>query len=192
MGSAGTTERDRRRFVLAVTVSCLFFLAVGRLWGEDIGLKLQQTPTTTNGWLFIGWLIGGPPYLITGLAWYERRRLRPRQRRNLTYLLALWIGLSMFVLPARLDGSGTQFGTAALVGDPLSIGWAWGALANMLGFGFTGLVLMVLTRSVRGRPTRQQRDLTMRFVERAWMVLLVVSLGFALYGRGTGVFHSGT
>jgi uncharacterized protein involved in exopolysaccharide biosynthesis len=49
----------------------------------------------------------------------------------------------------------------------------------------------VLHRSV-DVPSREQRDLTARFLERAWLVLLVVSLGFALYGARTGVFHGGS
>jgi hypothetical protein len=85
----------------------------------------------------------------------------------------------------------SQFGTGALVGDPLSSGWAWGALAAIIGLVFTALVLLVLHRTV-DEPTPQQRELTVRFLERAWLVLLVVSLGFALYGGRTGVFQGGS
>lgn len=183
---------DALRVVRAVTASCLLFLALGITYGEKIGTWLQNTPTTTNGWLFIGWLIAGPPYLIAFLCWHERARLRPSQRRNLTYLLALWIGLSMFVLPARVHGVDVQFGTAALIGDPLSAGWIWGALANLVGFGFGAVVLVVLRRSVKGRPTRRQREMTIRLLERAWLVLLLASVGFALYAPNTGFVHTGT
>jgi hypothetical protein len=186
-----TDVSDRRRFFLAVAGFAVFFTALGRLLGEDIALELQKTPTTTNGWLFIGWLVSAPPFALTLVTWHERRRLRPKQRRDRTYVLAAWIGLSMFILPARTSSIDSQFGTGALVGDPLSIGWAWGMLANLIGFAFTALVLTVLHRTV-DEPTREQRDLTARFLERAWLVLLVVSLGFALYGEGTGVFHGGT
>ena len=92
---------------------------------------------------------------------------------------------------ARTVGVDSQFGTGALVGDPLSAGWAWGALAAVVGLAFTAIVLRVLHRSVDD-PTREQRDLTVRFLERAWLVLLVVSLGFALYGGRAGVFNGGT
>ena len=60
----------------------------------------------------------------------------------------------------------------------------------MIGLVFTGLVLLVLHRSVHA-PTAPQRDLTVRFLERTWLVLLLVSLGFALYGSHTGVFQGG-
>jgi len=86
----------------------------------------------------------------------------------------------------------SQFGTGALIGDPLSAGWAWGALANIIGVVFAALVLFVLYRSVEA-PTREQRDLTIRFLERAWLLLLTVSLGFALYDGGrSGMFPGGS
>jgi len=186
-----TDAFERRRFVITVVAFAVLFTAVGRLYGEDIALQLQKTPTTTLGWRFIGWLVSAPPAVLTTITWHERRRLRTEQRRNRGLVLAVWIGLSMFVLPARTTSIDSQFGTGALVGDPLSSGWAWGALATIVGLTFTALVLLVLHRSV-DVPTRAQRDLTVRFLERAWLVLLVVSLGFALYGARTGVFHGGS
>ncbi len=192
MRSIRTSGADRRRFVRAVAGFGMLFGAIGVTCGEQIGLQLQETPTTTLGWLFIGWLIGGPPYLVTILCWHDRDRFRPRQRRNLAYGLGAWIGLSMFVLPARVNGVDEHFGTAALVGDPLSVGWAWGTLANLVGFAFAALVLTVLHRSVPGRPSPEQLDMTIRFLERAWGLVLLVSLGFALYGQDSGIFQSGT
>lgn len=189
-GEDRTDTSERRRFVLAVVAFAVVFTAVGRMYGEDIALELQKTPTTTLGWRLIGWLVSGPPLVFTMMVWHERRRLTPKQWRDRSWLLAAWIGLNMFVLPARTTSTDSQFGTAALVGDPLSTGWAWGAAAAVVGLAFTGLVLLVLHRSV-DEPTPEQRDLTMRFLERAWLVLLVVSLGFALYGDGTGVFQGG-
>jgi hypothetical protein len=182
---------ERRRFVLATVGFAVLFLAVGRLLGEDIALQLQKTPTTGLGWRFIGWLVAAPPAVLTMITWHDRRRLRPRQRRDRGLVLAVWIGLSMFIVPARTAGVDSQFGTGALVGDPLSSGWAWGALAAIIGLVFTALVLLVLHRTV-DEPTPQQRELTVRFLERAWLVLLVVSLGFALYGGRTGVFQGGS
>jgi hypothetical protein len=182
---------DVRRFVLTAVASAVLFTAIGRLYGEDIAMKLLNTPTTELGWRFIGWMVSAPPAVLTMVVWHERRRLRPKQRRDRSLVLATWLGLSMFVLPARTAGVDSQFGTGALVGDPLSAGWAWGALASVIGLVFTGLVLLVLFRTVES-PTREQRDLTVRFLERAWLVLLVVSLGFALYGAHTEVFHGGS
>ncbi|MGY2877085.1 hypothetical protein ACVW00_004275 [Marmoricola sp. URHA0025 HA25] len=184
-------RKDIRRFVLAVVGFAVLFTALGRIYGEDIAMKLLDTPTTTQGWRFIGWLVAAPPAVLTMITWHERRRLRPRQRRDRSLVLAGWIGLSMFVLPARTTSVNSQFGTGALVGDPLSEGWAWGATATVIGLAFSGLVLLVLHRTV-AEPTREQRDLTVRFLERAWLVLLVVSLGFALYGARTDVFHGGS
>jgi hypothetical protein len=188
------TPDDRaeiRRFALAAVGFAVLFATLGRLFGEDVATALQNTPTTTLGWRFIGWLVAAPPAVLTMVTWHERRRLRAQQRRARSYALALWAGLSMFILPARTAGVHSQFGTGALVGDPLSEGWAWGALAAVIGLVFTGLVLLVLHRSVEV-PTRAQRDLTVRFLERAWLVLLVVSLGFALYGARTDVFNGGS
>jgi hypothetical protein len=190
--ATGHSDRaDVRRFLLAVVGFGVLFTAIGRIFGEDIAMQLQNTPTTTLGWRFIGWMVAAPPAVLTMITWHERRRLRPKQRRDRSLLLACWLGLSMFVLPARTASVDSQFGTGALVGDPLSEGWAWGALAAVVGLVFTALVLVVLFRSV-DVPTRAQRDLTVRFLERAWLVLLVVSLGFALYGARTDVFHGGS
>ena len=121
-----TDVLERRRFVLAVVGFAVLFTAIGRLFGEDIALELQKTPTTSLGWRFIGWLVSAPPVVLTIITWHERRRLRPGQRRDRAYLLAGWLGLSMFVLPARTTSIDSQFGTGALVGDPLSAGWAPG------------------------------------------------------------------
>jgi hypothetical protein len=189
-----TVDSDRadvRRFLLAVVGFGVLFTAIGRIFGEDIAMQLQNTPTTTLGWRFIGWMVAAPPAVLTMITWHERRRLRPKQRRDRSLLLACWLGLSMFILPARTASVDSQFGTGALVGDPLSEGWAWGGLAAVAGLVFTALVLVVLFRTVDA-PTRAQRDLTVRFLERAWLVLLVVSLGFALYGARTDVFHGGS
>jgi hypothetical protein len=191
-GEAWRTDAgDRRRFVLAVVAFAVLFTALGRLYGEDIALELQKTPTTALGWRLIGWLIAGPPLVFTMAVWHERRRSTPKQWRDRSLLLAAWIGSNMFVLPARTTSTDSQFGTGALVGDPLSTGWAWGAVAAIVGAVFSGLVLLVLRRSVE-HPTVDQRDLTIRFLERAWVVLLLVSLGFALYGDRVGIFHGGT
>lgn len=182
---------DRRLFVLATLGFAVLFLVVGLRFGETVALQLQKTPTTTLGWRLVGWLVAAPPYVFTLVVWHERRRPSRDRLRQRLVLLAAWIGLTLFVLPSRLTSVEDYFGTGALVGEPLSTGWAWGALAAVLGLAFTGLVLLVLHRTV-DEPTTQQRDLTARFLEVAWLVLLVVSLGFALYGGRTGVFHGGT
>lgn len=192
MGTDGDQRTDLRRFLLVAAAFAILFGGIGRLWGEDIALELQKTPTTELGWLFIGWLVSGPPFIIAALVWHEGGRLKPSQRRERGLLLAAWIGLNMLVAPARLDSVDSQFGIGALVGDPLSLGWAWGMLANVIGLAFAALVLTVLHRTVPGKPTRAQTDLTYRLLERAWLVLLLVSLGFALYGNDAGIFHSGT
>lgn len=192
MGTTGDSRTELRRFLVAVFAFGVIFGAIGRTWGEDIAMELQKSPTTEIGWLFIGWMVSGPPFIVAALVWHEGGRLKPSQRRYRGLLLAAWIGLTMFVLPARVDSVDAQFGTGALVGDPLSLGWAWGMLANVVGFVFAGLVLTVLHRTVPGRPTQRQLDMTYRLLERAWLVLLVVSLGFALYGSDAGIFHSGT
>lgn len=186
-------RRDLRRFAAAVTAFSLLFAALGRFFGEDLALQLQRTPTTSTGWLLLGWLVGGPPILVTALVWHERRHLRRNRRVRLSYLLAGWVALGAFLAPARVGWVGLdhQFGTGALVGDPLSAGWAWGALANVVGIVFSAAVLWTLNSTVPGGPSDDQRDMTARFLERTWMVLLVVSLGFALYGSGAGLIQTG-
>ena len=192
MGSNRTTMSDARLFALAVVGFGVLFLAVGRFLGEDIALQLQKTPTTRDGYLFFGWLIGGPPYLLAILLWNARERLDPTELRNRILAVSAWIGLGMFILPAKLHSVDAQFGTGALVGDPLSGGWAWAMLANLVAFCFAGLVLVVLHTSVPERPTQAQRELTVTFLERAWLVALVAGLGFALYGGATGLFSTTT
>jgi len=192
MGRYRTQVSAGRRFALSIVGFSVFFLALGRFLGEDLALQLQKTPTTREGWQFFGWLVGGPPFLLAILLWNDRKRVAPTQLRNRTLALSAWIGLGMFVLPARLDSVNEQFGTAALVGNPLSIGWAWAMLANAVAFLFAGLVLLVLHKSVPSGPNQTQRDLTARFLERAWLVVLIAGLGFALYGDATGLFSTTT
>ena len=183
---------DGRRFALSIVGFCVLFLAVGRFLGEDLALQLQKTPTTREGYQFFGWLVGGPPFLLSILLWNGRARLARSEVRNRTVALSAWIGLGMIILPAKLDSVNEQFGTAALVGDPLSLGWAWAMLANLVAFLFAGLVLLVLHKSVPNGPNQVQRDLTVTFLERAWLVALVAGLGFALYGGATGLFTTTT
>jgi hypothetical protein len=192
MGSNRTRVSDGRRFALSIVGFGVLFLAVGRFLGEDIAMQLQKTPTTRDGYLFFGWLVGGPPFLLAILLWNARARVKPSELRNRTYAVSAWIGLSMFVLPAKLDSVDKQFGTGALVGDPLSGGWAWAMLANVVAFAFAGAVLFVLHRSVPQGPNQAQRELTVTFLERAWLVVLVAGLGFALYGGATGLFSTTT
>lgn len=187
--AAGVSEP--RLFGLAVLGFAVLFTVIGLRYGQAIALQLQDTPTTDLGWRLIGWGVAGPPWLLTMITWHERARFRPEQLRRRGVLLAAWIGLSMLVLPSRLTSVEQQFGTGALVGEPLSTGWGWGALGALVGLVFTGLVLLVLHRSVHA-PTTLQRDQTVRFLERAWLVLLLVSLGFALYGSRTDMFQGGT
>jgi hypothetical protein len=192
MGRYRTQMSDGRRFVLSIVGFCVLFLAAGRFIGEDVALQLQKTPTTRDGYLFFGWLVGGPPFLLAILLWNARARLAPTLLRNRMLAVSAWIGLGMFILPAKLDSVDQQFGTGALVGDPLSGGWAWAMLANLIAFTFAGLVLLVLHKSVPQGPNQVQRELTVTFLERAWLVVLVAGLGFALYGGATGLFSTTT
>ena len=191
MADRESDASDRRLLVVATLGFAVLFLVLGLRFGEDVALQLQKTPTTDLGWRLVGWLVAAPPYVVTMVVWHERRRPTREQLRQRLVLLAAWIGLTLFVLPARLTSPEDQFGTGALVGDALSAGWAWGALGALIGLAFTGIVLLVLHRTV-DEPTPEQRDLTVRFLEVAWVVLLVVSLGFALYGARTGVFTGGS
>ncbi len=193
MGSNRTPLSDRTMFLLSIAGFSLFFLILGRIAGEDIAVQLQLTPTTVEGWLFLGWLVAGPPYLVAAIFWNERDRLSPSKIRNRSLVLGAWIGMTMFILPARLLGADAQWGTGAIVGNPLSAGWVWGMAANVAAAIFAGLVLLILHKSTRKKPTAEQRRMTARFLEAAWLGALVVTLGLSLYGgNGAGIFNNGT
>jgi len=185
MGGRRTDGSDIRRF-LNVLVSTGFLVgAVGVVWGKEIADALEKTATTETGWLMIGWLISGPPLLLAVLAWHDRRRLKPQRRLDLSIYLAIWIGLSMLVLPARIDGPAHHFGKGSSVAEPLSTGWAWGVAGNLVGLLFFGIVLWIFRSSVRGRPTAEQEYVTYRFLEIGWLLILLISLAFALYADPT-------
>jgi hypothetical protein len=195
MGSKRTLPSGRALFAISVLGSAFLFLLLGRIAGENIALELQKTPTTTEGWLLMGWLVGGPPYLVAVIFWNEHGRFRSREVRLATALIGVWIGMTMFIAPARVLGVDTQFGTGAIVGNPLSAGWVWGAVANAGMAVFSTIVLLVMRSATasHGGPTDDQRRMTARFLEAAWLVTLVVTLGLALYGgNGSGIFNNGT
>ncbi|MCX6396228.1 MAG: hypothetical protein NTV23_07060 [Propionibacteriales bacterium] len=194
MARSRTDRSDLRRFGIAVAVFSLGWLVLGLLYSEDIALVLQRTPTTKNGWLFIGWLVGGPPYALTVLLWFERRRFSRPARTAWTIVLAFWIGLSFFIGPARIIGPDEHFGTAALVGFPLSFGWVWGTFSAALVAAVAGISVLVLSLTVEPRRAREllTSRATRTVLERLWLVALVVALGIALYGgEGKGIFNNG-
>lgn len=194
MGSTWTSLSRRTRFGILITGFSTVFLLVGLLYGEQAALQLQKTHTTPDGWIFFGWLAGGPPYMLAALFWSEHRRLTHDQFRNRSLVLAAAIGLTFFILPARIIGVPAQFGTGSIVGFPLSAGLVWGLCATLAVAVFGGLVLLVLHRSTRPQgPTPSQRLMTTRFLESACIVALIVTLGLALYGgNGSGIFNNGT
>lgn len=194
MGRSRTDRSDLKRFGIAVAAFSALWLVLGLRYSEEIALQLQNTPTTKNGWLFVGWLIGGPPYAISVLLWFERRRFSRGARAVWSILLAFWIGMSFYILPARIIGPDEHFGTAALVGFPLSFGWVWGIFATGLIAAIVGIGVLVLSLSVE--PARARALLASPIVrvvlERLWLVALVVSLGISLYGgQGKGIFNNG-
>lgn len=194
MGRSRTDRSDLKRFGIAVAVFSLVWLVLGLRYSEDIALQLQNTPTTKNGWLFIGWLVGGPPYALSVLLWFERRRFRARSRAVWSILLACWIGMSFYILPARIIGPDEHFGTAALVGFPLSFGWVWGIFGTGLIAAIVGIGVLILSLSVEPKRARDliANPITRVLLERLWLVMLVVSLGIALYGgEGKGIFNNG-
>jgi len=196
MGTSRTDRAELKRFGVAVGVLAAVFLALALVAGEQIGLQLQATPTTTDGWLFIGWLIGGPPYALAVLVWLERRRLSRRTRATWIAVLSVWIALSLFILPARIVGVTHQFGTAALVGNPLSAGWVWGIFATGVVASLAGIALFVLSLTAKDAAaarTRVASRTTRIALERAWLLALLITLGLALYGgNGSGIFNNGT
>lgn len=195
MGRRSRTDRsDLKRFGIAVAVFSAIWLVLGLRFSEDIALQLQNTPTTKNGWLFIGWLVGGPPYALSVLLWFERRRFSKQTRTFWSVLLACWIGMSLYILPARIIGPDEHFGTAALVGFPLSFGWVWGIFGTGLVAAIVGIGVLVLSLSVDPKRARELigSPTTRVLLERLWLVTLVVSLGISLYGgEGKGIFNNG-
>lgn len=188
MGGRRSDGSDIRRFLTWLIAASLFFGAVGVVWGEQIADALEKTPTTATGWLLIGWLVSGPPLLVALLAWHDRGRMRLQRRRDVGVYLALWLGLSMLLLPTVLHGPEKYFGQDSTAADPLTTGWVWGAGANVVGVLFAAAVLGALRSSVRGRPSARQVGLTYRFLEVGWTVVLLVSLGLCLYGNANGLF----
>lgn len=177
-----------------MVVFSIGWLVLGLLHSEDIGLTLQNTPATKNGWLFIGWLVGGPPYALTVLLWFERRRFSRQGRIIWSLVLAFWIGLSFYILPARIVGPDEHFGTAALVGFPLSFGWVWGIFATGLMAAIAGVGVLVLSLTVEPRRAREllASRMTRTILERVWLLALLVALGISLYGgEGKGIFNNG-
>ncbi len=194
MGSQWGSLSRRTRFGVLIALFSGFFLLLGLLLGEDIAVQLQKTPTTPDGWIFVGWLIGGPSYVLAALFWSGHRRLTHDQFRNRSILHAATIGLTFLMLPARITGVPEQFGTGAIVGNPLSAGLVWGLCATVAVTIFGGLVLLVQRQATRPQgPTPAQRLMTARFLESACIIALVVTLGLGLYGgNGSGIFNNGT
>lgn len=195
MGRSRTDRRDLRRFGVALAVFGLGWLAAGLFWCEDVGLVLQDSPTTNSGWLFFGWLIGGPPFALTVLLWLERKRFSKQTRVFWSVALPFWIGMSLFVLPARIVGAEEQFGMAALVGIPLSFGWLWGifSVGVMAAIAGTGVLVISLVMEPRKARELVASRLTRTVLERLWLILLLVALGISLYGgKGdSGIFNNG-
>lgn len=155
-------------------------LAVWQLLGPTLAKAAQTTPTTTSGWLVIGWLMAGPAYLLAYLTWAEFEQLRPSRRRERLLIVAGWLIVSTWLLPARLVGVEPQFGSATDVGAPLLTGWSWAAGANLLGIGFAALLLSIRRRS-RAEVTVGLERVTTRFIEWGWVVALATSFTLMLY-----------
>lgn len=193
MGNPWSSLKRRTRFGLLIGFFSAVFLVLGLAYGEPIAVNLQKTPTTPDGWIFLGWLIGGPPYMLAALFWSEHRRLTHEEFRNRSLAYAIAIGLTFLILPARFVGVPAQFGTGAIVGHPLSAGLVWGLCATVAAGIFGGLVILMLRKATPGGATAAQREMTARFLESACLVALIVTLGLALYGgNGSGIFNNGT
>jgi hypothetical protein len=191
MGRERPEPTEAQQFWASVIGFSLLVLVIGLLFGESLAEQLQKTPTTRLGWLFIGWLIGGPPFAYAALVWNEHKGTTTGKFRSRSTLAAFWIGLSLFIVPARVTSVESQFGMGSIVGHPLAAGWTWGFVANLIAVAFAGAVLLVQRTSVPGGLNATQQRTTARFLEAVWLVLLVVSLGFALYGNGSGIFNNG-
>jgi hypothetical protein len=194
MARSASDRSDLKRFGILVAFFAMAFLLLGLIDGENIALSLQNSPTTTTGFLFIGWLVGGPPYALSVLVWLERRRLTKQSRLIWSVVLAAWIGMSLFILPARIIGVDEQFGTGALVGNPLSAGWIWGIVSTAIVAVIAGFAVFILSLSVKPEKAREliRRPVTRILLERLWLLALLVALGLALYGgNGTGIFNNG-
>ncbi|HET6153441.1 MAG TPA: hypothetical protein VFE15_10815 [Marmoricola sp.] len=182
---------DAQQFWITLVGFGILVLFLGLLFGQGIAEQLQKTPTTRLGWLFFGWILGGPPFAYAALIWNERGRMPSRRLRGRLTLAAGWMSLSMLIVPSRVTSVEAQFGEGSIVGHPLAAGWTWGFAANVVVLIFGGAVLLIQRQAVPGGLTRAQKQFTARFLEAVWLVLLVVSLGFALYGNGSGLFNNG-
>ena len=191
-GSAAT--KLGQRFLFALIVSAIATAAAGREWGEDVAVRLLDTPTTTTGWQVIGWLVGGPPLFLAFQNWVERRRLTEGQLSARATMLGLWLGLGGFLVPAFVDGRFEHFGTGIDVGAPLTFGWACAGVANLAALLFAGGLQMLAPSTerieVRHRASAERAHrLRLKFLEVAWLLLLLGSAMFAANGKALGFVY---
>ena len=176
---------DRARLLQVAIGSGFAFAILERYAGVQIAELLQRSPFTFAGWVVVGWLVGGPTYLLSALLWNGGGRLSQSRRLRSSILLGLAVGLGMFLLPVALPGS--PIGTSDVVGRPLAQGWLWGATATLAMTVYGTAVVRVLGRSAPGGGTAAQRAMTARYLEISWVVVLIVTLAAALSGETGGL-----
>lgn len=180
---------DRARLIRVAVGAGVVLAGLSHWAGPQIARDLQNTPVTFTGWVLAGWLVGGPVALATTAFWVGGGAAQQLHRRRLTVVLGVAIGLSMFLFPAALPGPLASFGTGAIVGEPVVQGWLWGVAATLLMATYAAVVMRILERATGGATTARQRAETARFIEVAWVVVLIATLTAALSGTTGGLLR---
>lgn len=179
----------RARLLQIAVGTGVVFEVLAQVAGPSIAEHLQGTPVTFEGWIVAGWIVGGPAYLVAMLLWIDGGRLSLRRRRQVVIVVGVGIGLGMFILPAAVPGPGSAFGTGGIVGGPLTQGWLWGVATTLVMALYGSAVMVVLGRAPSSATTPRHRELTARYIEVAWVVVLSLTLVAALSGATSGVLR---
>lgn len=177
-----------RRFLLFMAGAAIGAALVSREFGEDVTVWLDRVPATSSGWQCIGWVFAGPPLYLAALAWMDRADLAHNQRRLRAAVYGIWLGLGAFVVPGLADGSYDIFGPGIEVANPLAFGWICGTVGNLAAILFAS-ALGVVRRTATPAGSDPPSQLTDRFIEVAWTLLLGGSLLFAAYGAELGFVY---
>lgn len=188
MGKRRFRAPQVRRFAVTVVVTACVSALVARLFGEQVVSGLTNLPATPTGYQVLGWAVGGPPLLLAAMAWNDRRRFGPDQRKVRAVVYGVWFGLGGFLVPALTTNSYELYGDDVSTGNQLAFGWLCAGVANAAAIGFAAGIGVLRRRAAPdGQPP--ESEMAERFVELAWAVLLAIGFVFAAYGRQLGFVY---
>jgi hypothetical protein len=188
MGKRRFQAPQVRRFLIHVVVTATVAGLLARRYGEQVVGFVDGLPATASGWQLMGWLVGGPPLLLAAMAWNDRAKFDADQRRLRAMAYGIWFGLGGFLVPALAGDAAATFGGAVRTGNQLAFGWACASVANAAAIAFA-IGIGVLRRQAAPDGEPPESELAVRFVESAWVVLLLGGLMFAVYGADLGFVY---